>query len=401
LHMIKAYQQRTPMNKSTPLIVGAGPVGMAAALFLAQEGLKPRIIDSAAHAEKHSRALAVNPRTLEILDSTGITAQMLSLGKPIRGVRFWRGSEPIGELSFESLQHQYPFMLALSQAVTMRLLETRLKNIGIAVERNVELVACRQNSDVVEADVMLEDGLLQTVQCPWMLAADGARSTVRQDLGIDFAGSTFERRWRLVDVPLQTSLPDDFAHVIFLDGEGFLFLIRVIDEPDQGGRDDPVWRIMGNYPDVLSRLEAGQAAGLPIWSSDFQISHRINDRMQQGQIYFAGDSAHIHSPIGARGMNLGIEDAWVFSRLLKSGQVSHYGELRRRIDRRVVRRIELLSRLARGESATARVLRSRALPLMTRAPITRNRLIAMVTGLDHPLNVPVSRERALAHAGRE
>lgn len=389
------------MNKSSPIIVGAGPVGLAAALFLKNEGLHPRIIDATSQPEQHSRALAVNPRTLEILDSTGITRQMLSLGKPIHGVQFWRHDEVIGQLTFESLHHKYPFILALSQGVTVRLLETFLKNAGVEVERSTKLVACRDRDPIVEADIMLPDGLLQTIDCPWLLAADGAHSIVRRDLGIGFSGSTFENPWHLVDVPLQTTLAQDMAHVIFFEGDGFLFLIRVIGEPETSGREEPLWRVMANFPHPLSRFQAGHAIAPPVWSSAFHISHRINDRMQQGQIYFAGDAAHVHSPIGARGMNLGIEDAWVFSRLLRSGQLAHYGESRRRVDRRVVRRIELLSRLARGESATARMLRTTALPLMTRAPVTRSRLIAMVTGLDHPLPTATAEQPELEFAARE
>lgn len=386
------------MNQSKPLIVGAGPVGLAAALFLAREGLKVRIIDQASHHEEHSRALAVNPRTLEILKPMGITRQMLALGVPIRGVRFWSGGEVIGGLSFENLRHEYPFMLALSQAVTVRLLEERLNQLGVEVERNTALASCRSGPDEVEADILSPDGARQTVECPWLLAADGARSTARETMGIQFRGNTFENDWHLMDVPLRTSLADDFAHVIFLDGGGFLFLIRVIGEPDQAGREDHIWRLIGDSPDLLSRFEMGTANGGVIWTSDFRISHRIIDEMQSGQVYFAGDAAHIHSPIGARGMNLGIEDAYVFSRLLKSGHSSRYGDLRRRIDRRVVRRIEMLSRLARGESAAARVLRTKALPLLMRSPVTRRGLVGMVTGLDHALSAAPPKQREVEHA---
>jgi 2-polyprenyl-6-methoxyphenol hydroxylase-like FAD-dependent oxidoreductase len=237
----------------------------------------------------------------------------------------------------------------------------------------------------VELDVKPTNAPPQTWRCPWLLAADGAHSTVRGELGIPFDGSSFATPWHLVDIPLATRLPDDFAHVFFLDGGGFLFLIRVIDEPEKSGRSDPVWRVMGDVPDPLARLDAGRATGAAVWASEFHISHRINDRLQQGQVYFAGDAAHIHSPIGARGMNLGIEDAWTFSQLLKEGELWRYDALRHRVDQRVVRRIEQLSRLARGESLGSRLLRSTAVPVMTRMPLTRNRLMTMVTGLDHPL----------------
>lgn len=368
-----------------PVIAGAGPVGMTAALFLSRGGVIPRIIDWAAGPSPHSRALAVNPRTLEILEPTGITTQMLSVGKPIHGVCFRQGSNMIGKLSFHGLHHKYPFMLALSQAVTARLLESSLNASGVRVEWNLGLVHCRSRSDGVEVKVKSADDAKQAWHCPWLLAADGAHSTAREELGIRFGGSSFGRRWHLVDIPLATSLPEEFAHVLFLKGGGFLFLIRVIDEPERSGQSDPVWRVMGNVPDLLSRLETGKPTGPPVWSSEFHISHRINDRMQQGPVYFAGDAAHVHSPIGARGMNLGIEDAWTFSQLLQQGEMSRYGQLRHSIDQRVVRRIELLSRLARGESVGSRLLRSTALPAMIRIPGIRHRIVAMVTGLDHPL----------------
>jgi 2-polyprenyl-6-methoxyphenol hydroxylase-like FAD-dependent oxidoreductase len=156
----------------------------------------------------------------------------------------------------------------------------------------------------------------------------------------------------------------------------------VIDDANRPG--DPLWRVIGDVPDLLAHLDA-TPTGPAVWESSFHISHRINDRMQVGQVYFAGDSAHIHSPVGARGMNLGIEDAWVFSRLVKSGRLSEYHSLRHEVDRRVMRRIEFISRLARGESSIARGLRATALPLLTTIPPTRRRIIQTVTGLDHPL----------------
>ncbi|MDB5302990.1 MAG: 2-polyprenyl-6-methoxyphenol hydroxylase [Phycisphaerales bacterium] len=386
-------------TQAQPLVVGAGPVGLAAALFLARDGVKARIIDAAPRPSPYSKALAVNPRTLEILEPIGITAQMLALGKPIHGARFWQGKETVGELSFQGLPHKYPFMLALSQAVTVRLLESCLNDNGVHVERGVRLVGCRHEPKSVEAELKPADGPAQRLQCPWLLAADGARSTVREELAIQFRGNSFEKAWHLVDVPMATPLAEDFAHAIFLDGGGFLFLIRVVDEPEKNGSGDPIWRVIGNDPELLARLEIGKPTGPPIWSSEFRISHRINDCMRQGHVYFAGDAAHIHSPIGARGMNLGIEDAWVFSRLLKCGELSQYGRMRHEVDRRVVRRIELLSRLARGESTTSRLLRSTVLPLAARMPLARDRLFKTLTGLDHPLASYPSDQPTDVHAG--
>src|SRR4051794_33342467 len=99
---------------SLPVIVGAGPVGLGAALFLARRGIRTRVIESRSTPSEHSKALAVNPRTLEILEESGVTAQMLSLGLPIRGARVHDGNGKTREIAFSGLHPKYSFMLALS-----------------------------------------------------------------------------------------------------------------------------------------------------------------------------------------------------------------------------------------------------------------------------------------------
>jgi 2-polyprenyl-6-methoxyphenol hydroxylase-like FAD-dependent oxidoreductase len=182
-----------------------------------------RIIDAADAPSPYSKALAVNPRTLEILEPTGITEQMLSIGmRVIRGC-FWKEDHIVAEIAIDQLQHKYPFMLALSQRQTVPLLEEALNRFDVHVERSAKLVHCRQTVDGVEAEVEIA-GKSQSLQAPWLLAADGARSTVRHELGIEFAGSSFEHPWFLMDVPLKTNLPENAAHIRTLAGGGFRFL---------------------------------------------------------------------------------------------------------------------------------------------------------------------------------
>jgi 2-polyprenyl-6-methoxyphenol hydroxylase-like FAD-dependent oxidoreductase len=368
-----------------PLIVGAGPVGLAAALFLARQGQAARIVEMCEKPLEESRALAVNPRTLDLLEGTGVTRRMLDLGLRVRHVRMHRHGQVVGGLPLDGLHAKYPFMLALSQAVTERLLTRVLQAAGGRIERGIKLVECRADADVVEA--VLEPtsgGPRETVRCPWLLAADGAHSVVREQLGIDFVGTSFEEPWHLVDAPLKTTLSEQEAHVFLLEDGEFVFVLRVVDDMLRGRHAAPVWRVLGNRPAPLAHLVQAEQAGEPLWTSTFHISHRINSEMARGPVYFAGDAAHIHSPMGARGMNLGIEDAWVFARLVQLKSLHAYDELRRPVDRRVVRRVELLSRIVAGESSTDRLLRL-VLPAATRAPLLKPRLMATMAGLDHEL----------------
>lgn len=372
-------------DTNLPLIVGAGPVGTAAALFLARARIATRIIDVAEERSRFSKALAVNPRTLEILEPSGVTEKMLAIGLRIHGGRFWRRGKIVAEIRIDSLKHKYPFLLALSQATTERLLDEALQEAGGKVERGTELLTCRNMDDGVEAKLKHgPDASRETLKCPWLLAADGAHSAARRATQISFDGTSFADPWYLADVPMRTEMDDDFAHVCLYD-DGFLFLIRVIDDVSSHSSSAPIWRLVSNRPTFLSDIPRAEILGDPVWSSDFHVSHRINAQLQVGNIYFAGDAAHVHSPIGARGMNLGVEDAWVFSEFLRTGQMQRYSDVRKQVDQRVVKRVELMSRIARGKTAGARLARTMATRWLVKIPPVYRTMLKTISGLDHTL----------------
>ena len=345
-----------------PLIIGAGPVGLGAAMFLARQGCLPRVIEKRDAPATLSKALAVNPRTLTILEPTGLTATMLEMGHKIRGMQFHRGEQVIVRLTLDDIHPKYPFMLALSQASTERLLFDAFTAAGGHVERNVELTACRNVGDHVEAELQSATGR-ETVAAPWLLAADGAHSTARHQMNVDFPGSSFADEWNLADVVLKTSLADDFGHVIFFDHGAFLFMIRVVDDARTEDPSRPLWRVMVNRPEPLSYLVDAEVVGEPTWSSSFRVSHRINSRLAAGNVYFAGDAAHNHSPMGARGMNLGLEDAHVFDQ------------------------VEFFSRLVSETAWYSDLVRRYIFPTLLKTPL-QSRIKQTVTGLDHELPSP-------------
>jgi 2-polyprenyl-6-methoxyphenol hydroxylase-like FAD-dependent oxidoreductase len=281
-------------------------------------------------------------------------------------------------------------MLALSQSATERALERALHEAQVTVQRGSTLTAVRHTGgrdakSSVEVDIEPAGaGPAETSRHPWLLGADGARSTVRAQLGIDFPGDSFPAAWHLADLPLRSDMPADHGHVFLQERGAFLFLIRVIDPalPDEPA---PIWRLISNRPDPLSRLREAEPAGEPIWQSSFHVAHRLASTMAEGEVYLAGDAAHIHSPIGARGMNLGIEDAWVFAELARTDRLAEYDRLRRPVDRTVVRRVKQLSRIAAAEPPALRPVRRVLLPAAFHIPPLRARARAVGVGLDHPL----------------
>jgi 2-polyprenyl-6-methoxyphenol hydroxylase-like FAD-dependent oxidoreductase len=305
---------------------------------------------------------------------------MLALGLPIRGATVWRRGREIAHVAFGELDDPNPFLLALSQHATETLLHDALVALGGRVERGIGLTSCANVDGGVRAELAHDDGATDTVDVPWLFAADGSRSAARASLGIDFPGPERPRAWHLVDVPLDTDLEENRAHIVLLD-DGFLFLLRVVD--GQLHRESPRWRVMGNLPDPLSRLPRGRPVGEPVWTSTFTIAHRVATRLAEGRVYLAGDAAHVHSPAGARGMNLGIEDAFAFARHLREGTLNRYGAARHAVDTRVVRRIERVTALASGETALIRFVRNVALRGVTTLGPLRGVMLNTLSGLDH------------------
>ena len=364
------------------LIVGGGPTGLAAALFLAHRGVRARVVDAAPEPARTSRALGVNPRTLDLLEPAGVTARILAEGVQMRRLNLHRRGELVArvDLDFEAMGGRWPLTI-LPQARTEQLLAEALAERGIAVERGVELEDLDQNG-AVRARLRRPDGAVEETEAAILLGADGAHSVVRKTLDLGFPGDAMAQEWLLMDVALQGPAYEDGAWIDF-QAEGPWVAL-----PYGGG----VWRLIGYGRDLLERLPPGWRAAEPVWRSSFRISHRLVDRMTVGRVCLAGDAAHIHSPIGARGMNLGIEDAWVFAACAADAlqgpspeRLEDYGRLRRPVDARVVRDVEALTRAAADLSPATDLLRRIVLPLLPHVAPLRHAVGRRATGLDHPV----------------
>jgi 2-polyprenyl-6-methoxyphenol hydroxylase-like FAD-dependent oxidoreductase len=316
------------------LIVGAGPTGLTLAAQLCAFGIRFRIVDRNEDQAHESRALAVQARTVEIFESLGIGEALVGKGNPSVGLAFHfkRGAAAKVELGgFAAADTRFPFILFVSQAETEAVLGAHLKGKGAAIERGVELVAAAGGVDEVHCRLRHQHGRDEDVVARYVVGCDGAHSSVRKCAGIPFEGDAYLQDFMLGDVEADGPLEPDTLHAYSAGGCIAMFFPlrspatwRVIAMKGKGGRskvdetatgeDQSIVRgelALGDLQRVVDSATAGEVRLRdPVWLTHFRLHHRQARRYRDGRIILAGDAAHIHSPVGAQGMNTGIQDAW-------------------------------------------------------------------------------------------
>jgi 2-polyprenyl-6-methoxyphenol hydroxylase-like FAD-dependent oxidoreductase len=320
----------TPASQLEVLVVGAGPTGLTLASQLARFGVRFRIIDKAHDRAGESRALAVQARSLEVLQTLRLGEELASRGRTTTRLMLHvdRGAPPIIDLgSIGRADTRFPFILFVSQSETEDVLAAHLSSHGVAIERGTQLAAFHQGPDCLVCSLQHPDGHKESIRVRYLAGCDGAHSTVRKLASIPFEGAVYPQDFALGDVEAD-GLELGAIHA-FVEGRGFAVFFplghpttwRVMAMEAGGPR---LQRVAGNEQEVtieplsLAQLQSmideptSRSVNLrdPAWLTRFRLHHRQAARYREGRIFLAGDAAHIHSPVGAQGMNTGIQDAW-------------------------------------------------------------------------------------------
>ena len=369
------------------LIVGAGPTGLTLAATLCGQGIRCTLIDAQPEGANTSRAAVVHARTLEVLEALGVTPELLRRGVQAQRFTIRDRDHVLVPIAFDRLPTRYPFTLMVSQADTEAVLLQRLRTLGGEVLRPRTLVGLAQEAQ--HAVATLDDGSRITAR--YVVGADGMHSAVRQRAGIAFEGGSYGESFVLADVRLEGDVPHDEV-ILYFSPAGM-----VVVAPLPGG----VHRIVATVdeapelPDtayVQALLDSRGPERSPVrvtgllWGSRFRVHHRIAERYRAGRVLLAGDAAHVHSPAGGQGMNVGILDAVALGDALvhalqgDDSALDAYGRARRPIAGQVVKLADRLTRLATVAPAWRHV-RNVLLSALSRLPHLRRRLAWQLSGL--------------------
>jgi len=392
-------------------IVGGGPIGLSLALGLARHGVRSVVIEADDAVSYGSRAACISRRSLEIFDRLGVARDVLGEALPwTAGTSYYR-DVPVYRLQMPMDENQrFAPMVNLEQCICEQLLADRAEALREIVEIRwqTKLAGLQRRDDGVELE-------LETPQTPyrlradWVVACDGARSAVRQAMGLRFSGSTYDGTYIIVDIHLKSDHPTErrawfdpptnpgstiLVHKQPRDIWRVDYQLRDDEDPEEAVKPENV------LPRVRSHLEwiGERDDWTPVWISAYRANCLTLDGYRHGRVLFAGDAAHLVPIFGVRGMNSGIDDthnlawklAWVVQGRSFAALLDSYSTERVFAARENIRHASKSTEFMAPPSRAFSLMREAALGLATQDPffatLINPRQSSAITFADSPLN---------------
>jgi 2-polyprenyl-6-methoxyphenol hydroxylase-like FAD-dependent oxidoreductase len=377
------------------LIVGAGPVGLTMAAALSRWGLSTRLVDQSPTPVQTSNAICIHARTLELLECLDLPDAFVKRGIWIDALELSGAGRVLAHIDFKDLDSKYPGVLSLPQSTTEKLLVECLASSGISVERPLRLVSFEQDASGVTAHLQHTDGSVETIRAAWMIACDGAHSTVRDELRVPVEGTSESEHFVLADLKVTWPLPNN-QFSVFLHQEGPVVVVPLPDGEHRVLIDVSSMAVRNEEPAFeefrvmfARRVPVSASLSEPMWMSNLHIDRRRVANYRLGRIFLAGDAAHIHNPAGGQGVNNGIQDslnlAWKLA-LVQSGKAAEalldsYSAEREPIARGILALTDRLLQAATLQSPMLQRLRDIALPFLAGFEFVQHGILSELTEL--------------------
>lgn len=306
--------------KTTVLIIGAGPTGLMMACQLAALNVPFIIVEKDPSTTFESRAIGIQARSLEIFSQMGIVDSFLKEGNTAGVIDFIANGKVKEHVPLSGLGTgltQFPFLLFLEQFRTESILVDFLKRHKKTVLWDTTVLSFTQHENGTTASIQTKNGEQEEIEADWIVGADGAHSIVRHTLGIELAGKTYKQSLFVLDCKVSSPILSSTHLAVVLSDTAFAAIFPMKDNH---------WRIVGEVPprlygkdtitfedvakDFSQRMQLDITLSHPYWVSLYHAHHRCVSTFQKGRCFLVGDAGHIHSPVGAQGMNTGLQDAY-------------------------------------------------------------------------------------------
>jgi 2-polyprenyl-6-methoxyphenol hydroxylase-like FAD-dependent oxidoreductase len=391
-------QQKSPENHLHPadskehwmlpkeaevVVVGGGPTGLVLTSTLRQAGHDVLALDRQAEGANDSRAAAIHAKTLEVLRELNVNDRLVAEGVVVPTFTFRDRDRILTRLDFSTLPTEYPFVLTLQQYRTEKILTERMHALGGQVMRPYAVNGVSIDGGGADIDVEGPDGR-EVVRARYVVGADGVGSVVRQSAKIAYAGGTYDQSFTLADARVEWPLP-------FEEVQNFFSPAGIVVSGPLPDNQRRVLATVNNPPEVIDvdfvqhildeRGPTGALVKELTWSSQFHVHHRIANTFHQGPVFLAGDAAHVHSPAGGQGMNLGIQDAVDLAHTLsvsindvKHADLDGYERRRRPIARATVTFTNFMTRASIVDNRPAQLARNAVFSLIGALPPARKQM---------------------------